>query len=89
MRDNYVRDNNFFKVSKNDGDSIVWKEIINHRKYIGDHLKWCIGDGRKVCFWTGYWVYMMPPMSFVDKNNLQYINEDAKVYDFINHETKE
>ena len=30
MRHKYVKDNNFH------GDSIGWKEIINHRKYIGD-----------------------------------------------------
>ena len=69
MDDKYVRDN-FFRALKKDGDSIMWKEIINHRKYIRASLKWCIGDGRKVCFWTDYWVYMMFLMSFVDENNL-------------------
>ena len=54
MRDKYVKNNNFFRISKNEGDSIIWKEVINHIKYIGDGLKWCIGDGRKVCFWTDY-----------------------------------
>ena len=44
-----------FKISKNEGDSnIVWKDVINHIKYIGPSLKWCIGDGRKVCFWIDY-----------------------------------
>ena len=32
---------------------------------------------------------MMSLVPFVDDNNLQYINLDAKVNDFINHETKE
>ena len=50
MRDKYVKDNNFLKIQKKNRDLIVWKEIINHRKYIGANLKWCIGDGRKVCF---------------------------------------
>ena len=62
---------------------------MNHRKYIGANLKLCIGYGIKVCFWTDYWIYMMPLVSFVDENNLQSINLDAKVYDFINRETKE
>ena len=31
----------------------------------------------------------MPLVSFMDDNNLQYINLDAKVHEFINHETKE
>ena len=64
-----------FKISKNEGDSnIVWKDVINHIKYIGPSLKWCIGDGRKICFWIDYWVHMLPLVSFMDENNLHYIN---------------
>lgn len=33
MSDKYGKNNNFFRIPK-DEDSIVWKEIINHRKYI-------------------------------------------------------
>ena len=84
MRDKYVKNNNFFRISKKEGDFIVWKEVINHKKYIGVDLKWCVGDGRKVYFWTDYWVYMLPLMSFVDENNLHYIDWDAKVHDFLN-----
>ena len=89
MRDKYVKDNKIFRIEKKNADFIVWKEIINYRKYIGANLKWCIGDGRKFFFWTDYWVYMMPFVSFVDENNLHYISLDAKVHDFINHDTKE
>lgn len=32
---------------------------------------------------------MMPLVSLVDANNLQYISLKDKVYEFINHETKE
>ena len=38
---------------------------------------------------TNYWVYMSPLISFVDENHLHYINWDAKVYDFINQDSKE
>ena len=89
MREKYIKNNNFFRIPKKKGDSIVWKEVINHRKYIGAGLKWCIGDGRKVYFWTDYQVYMLPLISFVDENHLHYINWDAKVYDFINQDSKE
>ena len=60
MRDKYIRNNNFFRITKKKGDSIVWKEIINHKKYIGASPKWCIGDGKQVCLWTDQWVYMSP-----------------------------
>ena len=44
----------FFRISKKEGNAIIWKEIINHitiiweevinyRKYIEADLKWCIG----------------------------------------------
>ena len=39
MRDKYVKVNNFFNIPKKEGDSVVWKEVINHRKYIGASLK--------------------------------------------------
>ena len=64
MQDKYVTDNNFFRIQKKNGDLIVWKEIINHRKYIRANLKWCIGDDRNVCFWINYWVYMVPLVFF-------------------------
>ena len=54
MQDKYVKDNNYFRNPKRIGDSILWKEIINHRRYIEVGLKWYIGDGRKVCFLIDY-----------------------------------
>ena len=53
-RDKNVKNNNFFRISKKEGNSIIWKEVINHiiiiweevinyRKYIEADLKWCIG----------------------------------------------
>lgn len=35
---------------------MMWKKIINHKLYIKVGLKWSIGEGRKVRFWTNYWV---------------------------------
>ena len=67
----------------------MWKEIINHRKYVRASLKWGIGDGRKVFFWTDNWVYTIHLVSFMDDNNLHYIKLYAKVNDFINYENKE
>ena len=67
----------------------MWKETINHRKYVRASLKWCIGDGRKVFFWTDNWVYTIHLVSFMDDNNLHYIKLYAKVNDFINYENKE
>ena len=50
MRDKYVKNNDFFRISKKEGNSTVWKKVINHKKYIGANLKWCIRYGRKVFF---------------------------------------
>ena len=89
MREKYIKNNKLFKISKKKGDSIVWNEVINYRKYIGVGLKWCIEYGRKVYFLTDYWVHMWPLISFVDENHLHFINWEAKVYDFINQDSKE
>ena len=89
MRDEYVKGNNFFSIQKKKRGSVVWKEVINHRKYIGARLKWCIGYGSKVYFWIDNWVFMTPLISFVDENNLHFINGDTKVHEFIDQETKE
>ena len=90
MRDKYVKNINFFRFPKKKRDFNVWKEIIYHGDYVEAGLKWCIGDGRKVLFWTDNWVYMMPLVFFfVEADNLHLVNLDAKVHDLINHETKE
>ena len=47
-RDKYIKNNNSFRNSKNEGDFIVWKEVINHIKYIGVDLKYYIRNDRKV-----------------------------------------
>ena len=47
MREKYIKNNNFFRIPKKKRDSIVWKEVVNHIKYIQVGLKWCIGDERK------------------------------------------
>ena len=69
---------------KNEVFELLFEMSKNHRKYIGASLKWCIRDCRKVCFWTDYWVYILSLVSFMDENNLHYINGDAKVHDFLN-----
>ena len=61
-------------------DSNLWKEIINHRKYVGPGLKWCTGDGIKVRFWRDNWFYMVSLVSFVDDDNLQYITRRPKTW---------
>ena len=38
MRDKYVKNNNEIPLFE--------KEFVNHIKYIGAGLKWCIGDDR-------------------------------------------
>lgn len=38
MRDKYAKNNDFFRITKK-GDSLVWKEILNHREYFGVGLK--------------------------------------------------
>lgn len=62
-REKHVK-NNFFWIFKKSGNSIVWKEVINLRKYIRDGLKWYIGNDKKVCFWTTHWVYMLSLVFF-------------------------
>lgn len=42
MRDKYLKNNNFFRIKNRDVDSIVWKEIINHRIYMRVGPKLCI-----------------------------------------------
>ena len=32
MNDKYIKNNNFFRMSKKKGDSIIWKKVINYRK---------------------------------------------------------
>lgn len=49
MRDKYAKNNDFFRITIK-GDSLVWKEILNHREYFGVGLKWCMDDGKKVKF---------------------------------------
>ena len=46
MKDKYIK-NNFFRIPKKLDGSTVWKEIINHRKYIRVGIGWYIRDVEK------------------------------------------
>ena len=51
MRSKYLRQQNFFLTQRKQGDSLVWKSILNCRNLIRQGLMWTIGDGKDIFFW--------------------------------------
>lgn len=87
MGDKYVKIMIFLEFQRKVGDSTVWKGIINHWKYIKTNLKWCIEMEQRCAF--GYIIGFRAFCFFCGWNNLECINLNTKVYDFINYVTKE
>ena len=56
MRTKYLRQQDFFLIPRKQGDSVVWKSILNCRNLLRQGLMWTIGDGKDILFWQDNWI---------------------------------
>lgn len=47
---------NFWSVHSAQGDSGVWKEMLNHRDVILPHIRHLVGTGSSISFWEDPWL---------------------------------
>ena len=56
---------------------------MDSRDLIVKGLRWIIGNGQAVAFWTFNWVFPFPLNNLIDQASLNQIDLDSKVADFI------
>ena len=79
MKDKYIKNNNFFRMSKKKGDSIIWKKVINYRKIYWSLPKIVYKRWQKSLLLDKHWIYMLSFIYFVEEDCRHEINWDVKV----------
>ena len=81
LRAKYLREVPFLKKERKDGDSWIWKGILNTRTILAGNTYLSIGNGRSINFWEDPWVpygnQLCPTPSGMPRHNF------LRVSDFI------
>ncbi|KAI5312444.1 hypothetical protein L3X38_041617 [Prunus dulcis] len=57
----YLRYEMFFSIQKESNHSVAWKSILDARQVLCKGLRWVVGNGGSIPFWTSHWVLSFPP----------------------------
>lgn len=83
VKNKYLKNHSFFETKKKSSDSIAWKGILDSRDLITKGMRWTIGTGKEVKFWTFNWIFDFPLINLLNDQQKATINWDANVSDFI------
>ncbi|CAL9009540.1 unnamed protein product [Prunus brigantina] len=73
----------FFNLKKKSNHSVAWKSILDARQVLCKGLRWVVGNGGSIPFWTSHWVLPFPLLDLIPEHQRGYLNLDQKVADFI------
>lgn len=79
----YLRNSNFFVVKKSSSSSLAWKGILDSRNIIQEGIRWIVGDGNSICFWSFNWAFPFPLLNLIPASSRNSIDWDLKVSHFI------
>ncbi|PRQ27069.1 putative reverse transcriptase zinc-binding domain-containing protein [Rosa chinensis] len=85
VRKKYLWKFSFFDVPKQPHQSFAWKGILDSRDIILKGMRWIIGNGRNIKFWTFNWIYDFPLIQLVDENTRPFIDLDESVLDYFDN----
>ena len=83
MRRKYLRKNSFFQVKKKQNNSTAWNGILDARDLITKGMRWILGNGKNIMFWTFNWVFDNPLINLIPDGNRSRININETVNDYI------
>lgn len=52
VRQKYLRKTNFFQANKTPSSSMAWNGILESRSLLVKGLRWSVGNGKSINFWT-------------------------------------
>ncbi|KAL5787859.1 hypothetical protein ACOSP7_004808 [Xanthoceras sorbifolium] len=85
LRGKYLKNKSLLEVitSKGRASSSVWKGILHGVRAIARGVKWRVGDGQAILFWTDSWVGDIGPLLQFASMDHEGINVDLKVNHFM------
>ena len=56
IKDKYLRKISFLQYKSSTNDSWIWKNILKQRELLDKGLRWKLGNGKSIRFWTDRWM---------------------------------
>ncbi|XVF04810.1 hypothetical protein REPUB_Repub05bG0117600 [Reevesia pubescens] len=82
FRGKYLKDKEFLGYDKLNGCSSTWRGIIKTQGVVAQGVKWRVGNGSDVKFWTDWWVGSKPLINSL-QHTLAIGNDNMKVGEVI------
>ena len=83
VRKKYLWNNSFFTVGKKQVNSCTWKDILDTRDLLTKCMRWIIGNGKDINFWTFNWAFPFPLFNFLNDQQKFQVNLQDMVSDYI------
>ncbi|VVA28953.1 PREDICTED: ribonuclease [Prunus dulcis] len=87
MAKKYIRKDGFLAATKKTSHSAAWKAILDARTVLHKGLRWIVGNGQSIFFWTENWVFPFPILDLIPDSMRNNLNLNAKVANFIQNQT--
>ena len=82
----YGAPEHFFEARKKQHDSWIWKCMLQTRPFIKQGIRWKVGNGRNINFWTDTWCSNTPLASTLGLDWESLPDAELRVSDFITPE---
>ena len=69
IKDKYLRKTSFLQYKSSTNDSWIWKNILKQRELLDKGLRWKLGNGTSIRFWTDRWMSEKIIMEWLQINN--------------------
>ncbi|PRQ37611.1 putative reverse transcriptase zinc-binding domain-containing protein [Rosa chinensis] len=83
MRRKYLRKVSFFQAKKKQKNSIAWSGVLDARDLIMKGMRWIIGNGKNIKFWTFNWAFDCHLLHLIPDNKRNMINLEESVAESI------
>ncbi|KAL6190194.1 hypothetical protein ACLB2K_036592 [Fragaria x ananassa] len=79
----YLKHGSLFQAKKKPKNSMAWNGILDAKDLIFKGLRWVVGNGKSINFWTFNWVLEFPLIDLIPEQNRNNVNIDECVCDYI------
>ncbi|KAI5338965.1 hypothetical protein L3X38_018237 [Prunus dulcis] len=83
VRLKYLQKENFLALKKKSSHSSAWQAILDARSVLNLGIRWIVGNGKSIPFWTAHWVFPFPLLDLIPSTQRSSLNLQLVVADFL------
>lgn len=74
IRLKYLQKENFLALKKKSSRSSAWQAILDARSVLNVGIRWIVGNGKSIPFWTAHWVFPFPLLDLIPMTQRSSLN---------------